>query len=101
MTQRIRFGRARQQPAWPLRRNLEPVAENPLDALAREEARLFSHFERRADVDAPTESRILAFGVLPNAVHIDIRGPAIRERRHQARKEPHRPEIHVLLKTLP
>ena len=81
-------------------RHLEAVAEDPLDAVPREEAGLLGDFVRRADVDAAAEPGVLALGVLAHADHVDVGRRAVRERRRQAGKQPHRPQVDVLLKAL-
>ena len=71
--QRVRLRRAREHLARPLRRDLEAVAQDPLDAVPREDAGLLRDLVRRADVDAAADAGVLAFGVLAHADHVDVR----------------------------
>ena len=98
--QRVGFGCARQQPAWPLHGQLEAVTEDPLDAVTRKQARLLSDFLGRSHVHAAPEAGVLALAVLAHADHVDIRGSTVRQRRGEPGQEPHRAEIDVLLESL-
>ena len=98
--QRVRLGGAGQHLARPRRRQLERVARDALDAVAREDAGLLGHFVRRADVQAAADAGVLALGVLAHADHVDVGGAAVGERRGDARQQPHRPQVHVLVEAL-
>jgi hypothetical protein len=58
--QRVGFGGAGEQRAGPFRGHFVAVAHQPLDAVPREQAGLLGHFVRRADVDAPAKTGVLA-----------------------------------------
>ena len=100
MRERVRLGRARDQASRALRRELEAVAQDPLDAGAREHTDLLRDLVRRAAMDAAADARVLALGVLAHAHHVDLRGTAVRERRREPVEEPHRPQVHVLIEPL-
>jgi len=52
VAERVRFGGACDHPARAARRHVEAVAEDTLDAGAREQAGLLGDLVRRADVNA-------------------------------------------------
>ena len=81
-------------------RELEGVAQDPLDAVPREHAGLLGHLVRRAAMDAAADARVLAFGVLAHADHVDVGRAAVRERRGEAGQQPHRPQVDVLIEAL-
>ncbi len=80
--------------------SVEAVAQNPFDAVTREDAGLLRDLAIGADVDASADARVLAFGVFADAHHVDVRRAAIGQRRRQSRQQPHRPQVHVLLEAL-
>ena len=77
---RVRLGDARELAA-PRPRERERVADDALDADAREDVHLQADLVAHADVHAPARTGVLALGVLAHADHVDVgRGPACERR---------------------
>src|SRR5437660_7983463 len=100
MLQRVRLRGARKHPPRALASGFEAVADDSLDAAPREDAGLFGDFMRRTGVHAAADAGVLAFRVLADADHVDVRRAAVGERRGETRQEPHRTEVHVLIESL-
>src|SRR3954452_7863656 len=100
MRERVRFRRTREHPARALRRDLETVPQDPLDAVAGEYADLLRDLVRGAAVNAAAHARVFTLRVLAHAYHVDIGGAAAGQRRRQTCKQPHRPQIDVLIEPL-
>ncbi len=101
MLQRVRLGGAGQQLPRTRQRQCAGVADDPLDAATREQARLLGHFVRRAPVQPSAEPGVFAFGVLAHAHPVDVGGCAVAQRPRHAGQQPHRAQIDELLEALP
>jgi hypothetical protein len=99
--QRVRLRGACQHLARPRLRQLERVARDPLDPLAREDAGLLGQLVWRTAVQAAAHAAVLPLGVLAHADHVDVGGAAVGERRADAGHQAHRPQVHVLPEPLP
>ena len=80
-----------------VRGELEGVAHDAVAADAGKDRLLHRHFHRRSRKEPAADLGILALVVLAHDVEIDLAGLAVLERRVDAGKQPHRPQIDVLL----
>ena len=82
-------------------RELERVAQDAVDALAREDGLLEHDLALGALEHAPADRRVLALGVLAHDDEVDVAGLAVGERRRDARHQPARPQVDVLVEAAP
>ena len=93
---RVRLRHARELAAPPAG-ELERVARDPLDSLAREHVRLDPDLVRQAPVGPPADPGVLALGVLAHAQHVDLRRA---QRALDPGQQPDRAQVHVLVEHL-
>ena len=97
----VRLGRRGHVLRRRVARELEREFQDPVDALAREH-RLLEHDLALGALEHPAaDRRILALGVLADDDEVDVARLAIRERCRDARHEPARAEVHVLVEAAP
>ncbi len=93
----VGLGGGRDMPLGARHGQFEGVAQNAVDAAAREDTLLHGHFLLGALVTAPADRRILAFAVLAHDPEVDVAGLLVGERAGHAGHEPHGPQVDVLL----
>src|SRR5262249_36744874 len=93
----VRLRGRSQLAAWPRAGKFEGVAQDAIDAAAREDALLHRQLVLGAGIEAAADLRIFALVVLAHDQEIDVAGPAAGERARYALEQTHGPQIDVLL----
>ena len=88
-------------PGGPAFGELEGEPHDAIRAVSREDALLQDRLALGALEDAAAQARVLALGVLPDHVEVDVADLPARQRRGHAGHEPHRSQVHVLVELAP
>src|SRR5437867_6812983 len=82
-------------------RKLEGIPQDTVAAATREHGYLNGGLLGCATVEATADFRVLAFVVLAHDHHVDVGGPAVRERRSDTFQQANRSEVDVLAEAAP
>jgi len=82
-------------------RQFEPVAQDALDAHAREHSGLDGHLVLGVHVDAAADARVLALRVLADADDVNILRALVPQGAWHAGQKAHRPQVDVFVERLP
>src|SRR5881396_3158327 len=97
----VRFRRGRHMPLRARHRELEGIPQDTVAAATREHGHLNGGLRGCATVEATADFRVLAFVVLAHDHHVDVGGPAVRERRSDTFQQANRSEVDVLAEAAP
>jgi hypothetical protein len=93
----VRLGGGGEVPALAGLRQVEGVAQHPVDAVAGEDALLDRHLAVGAGVEAAADLRVLALDVLAHDHEVDVAGLLAGERALHPVEQAHGPQVHVLV----